>query len=152
MENQIFREKSLERISSTEELRDYMRVTSPKLWMLLSVIIVLLAGLIVFSCVVTMENTIKVKADVSKFDSPNQTFEPTNYIEMQIPESAADTVKMGMRVRVEGKEGIIDSVDYNDGGAFAYAELSDHVSLLDDGIYDAEILLEAISPISFLIN
>lgn len=35
MENNLFRKKSLEHISSPEELHDYMRVTSPRLWMIL---------------------------------------------------------------------------------------------------------------------
>ena len=47
MENGLFRKKSLERISSPEELHDYMRVTSPRLWMILAAIVVLLVGFIV---------------------------------------------------------------------------------------------------------
>ena len=48
MENQqVFREKSLERISSPEQLHDYMRVTSPKLWMILTAAIVLIVGFVV---------------------------------------------------------------------------------------------------------
>ena len=41
MEN-LFRKKSLDRISSPEELHDYLRVTSPSLWMVLAAIMVLL--------------------------------------------------------------------------------------------------------------
>ena len=47
MENGLFRKKSMERISSPEELHDYMRVTSPRLWMILGAS-VLLAYLMVF--------------------------------------------------------------------------------------------------------
>ena len=47
MENKVFREKSMDQISSTDELHDYMRVTSPQLWMILSVILVLIIGFIV---------------------------------------------------------------------------------------------------------
>ena len=47
MENQIFRQKSVERISSPEQLQDYMRVTTPGVWMVLLAVILLLAGVIV---------------------------------------------------------------------------------------------------------
>ena len=61
MENPLFRKKSLERISSPEQLHDYMRVTSPRLWMLLSAIAVFLAGFIVYVSTVTLENTMKIQ-------------------------------------------------------------------------------------------
>jgi hypothetical protein len=47
MDNQLFRKKSIDRISSPEKLEDYMRVTSPRLWMLLSAIVILLVGFLV---------------------------------------------------------------------------------------------------------
>ena len=58
MENQLFRKKSLESISSPEEMHDYMRVTTPRLWMLLTAIVVLVAGFIVYASMTTLENTI----------------------------------------------------------------------------------------------
>ena len=67
MEN-LFRKKSLERISSPEELHDYLRVTSPRLWMVLAAIMVLLAGFIVYASTATMENVMAVKVEVETFD------------------------------------------------------------------------------------
>ena len=55
MENQLFRKKSLERISSPEEMHDYMRVTSPRLWMILAAIVVLLGGFIAYAATTTMK-------------------------------------------------------------------------------------------------
>ena len=47
---QIFREKSIERVSSPEQLDDYIKVTTPSVWLILSATIALLAGVcIVFS-------------------------------------------------------------------------------------------------------
>ena len=65
MENGLFRQKSIDRISSPESLHDYMRVTSPRLWMILAAIIALLAGFIVFASMATMENTMPLKVTVS---------------------------------------------------------------------------------------
>ncbi len=45
---QIFREKSLERVSSPEQLDDYIKVTTPSVWIILAATIVLLAGMIIW--------------------------------------------------------------------------------------------------------
>ena len=64
MDNQLFRKQSMDRISSPEQLQDYMRVTSPGIWMVLSAVIVLLAGLIICSMVGKIETTYEVNAEV----------------------------------------------------------------------------------------
>jgi len=45
---QIFREKSIERVSSPEQLDDYIKVTTPSVWLILSATIALLAGMIIW--------------------------------------------------------------------------------------------------------
>jgi len=42
----VFREKSLERVSGPESLNDYIRVTSPSVWIVLAALVVLLAGIV----------------------------------------------------------------------------------------------------------
>ena len=49
--NGLFREKSLERISSPEQLDDYIRVVSPAIWLLLIGVVLLLAGVLVWASV-----------------------------------------------------------------------------------------------------
>ncbi len=44
----VFREKSLERISEPEQLHDYIKVTSPGIWLVLIAVVVLLAGVLVW--------------------------------------------------------------------------------------------------------
>lgn len=51
MENKnttIFRQKSIDRISSPEQLHDYIKVSSPSSWVILIAIIVLLIGVLVW--------------------------------------------------------------------------------------------------------
>ena len=43
-EFKLFREKSLEAVESPESLNDYMRVTSPGVWLVLAAVIVVLIG------------------------------------------------------------------------------------------------------------
>ena len=158
MENQLFREKSLNRISSPEELHDYMRVTSPKLWMILGAIAVLLVGFIVYASTAKMENTVPIKVDVQIYefepeDKPGETVQQ-HVISGFLPVSWLDTVKTGMRVRIGSEEGII--------GWIVTLEGDDQISLIIDmdnkfiplksGSYDAELVLESTTPISFLWN
>ena len=45
----LFREKSLERISSPEKLDDYIKVTTPSVWLVLAATVTVLIGIIVWS-------------------------------------------------------------------------------------------------------
>ena len=51
----IFREKSLERVSSPEQMDEYIRVTTPSVWVALIALAVLLAGFLIWSIFGTME-------------------------------------------------------------------------------------------------
>ena len=54
----LFRKKSLERLEAPEELNDYIRVTTPSVWMVLLAAFILVAGMLVWSIfgTVSMEN------------------------------------------------------------------------------------------------
>lgn len=51
MEEKIFRQKSIDRVSNPEDLNHYIKSTSPSLWFVLAAIIILLIGAIVWACV-----------------------------------------------------------------------------------------------------
>ena len=51
----IFRQKSMDRVSSPEQLNDYIRVTTPSVWLVLLAIVVLLAGMLAWSVFGTVE-------------------------------------------------------------------------------------------------
>jgi len=55
MDNSIFRKKSLERISSPESLNDCLHVTSPAVWLILTAVILLLAGMLIWSSVASID-------------------------------------------------------------------------------------------------
>ena len=60
MSQPIFRQKSMEKISSPEQMNDYIRVSNPSVWMILAAVIVLLAGVCVwgmFGCLDTSFQT-----------------------------------------------------------------------------------------------
>ena len=47
----IFRQKTIDRISSPEQMTDYLRVTNPGIWVILVAVILLLAGVFAWSMV-----------------------------------------------------------------------------------------------------
>jgi len=49
MENRIFREKSIERVTSPEQLNDYVKVSNPDIWMVLLSIFILLSGALLWA-------------------------------------------------------------------------------------------------------
>ncbi len=51
----IYREKSLQRIASPEQLNDYIRVTSPSVWIVLAATVALLVGIIGWGIFGTVE-------------------------------------------------------------------------------------------------
>ena len=58
--SELFRKKSLERISSPEQLDDYIKVTSVPVWIVLLAIVVILSGMLAWASFGTVES---VKAD-----------------------------------------------------------------------------------------
>lgn len=48
MKESIFREKSIDRMKEPDELNDYIRITEPKIWLLLIGILILLIVLCIY--------------------------------------------------------------------------------------------------------
>jgi hypothetical protein len=141
MEKQVFRKKSVERISSPEQLRDYMRVTTPGTWMVLTAVILLLAGLIVSSALVNVESTIPGQAVVD---------EDGMLMQIELPLSQKSLVSPGMVVRVSDREAKVDMVFQAEDALQVLAELPEDGEKLAPGTYDAQIITETVTPISFL--
>lgn len=68
----IFREKSMDRISSPEALNDYIRVTSPSVWIALIALVILLAGMLAWS--------IFGKVEVHNEDGSTEEIAPITYV------------------------------------------------------------------------
>ena len=64
MSESLFRKKSIERISSPEEIDEYMRVTSPSMWLVLGAVILLLLGILVWSITGRIEETIEIDGQI----------------------------------------------------------------------------------------
>jgi len=155
MDNQLFRQKSIDRISSPEQLHDYMRVTSPRLWMILFIIIALVAGLIVFSTMATMESTMPVTFNVDQYelsdDKDNITTEIT--VVTAIDPAYLDAISIGQEARLaNNRKGVVDFIYQDKDMAYASIAMENPEVLLPDGEYPGEIVIEKKTPIDFLLN
>ncbi len=154
MDNQLFRKKSLERISSPEEMHDYLRVTSPRLWMILSAIVILLAGFIVYASTTVMENTMPIRLTLEELEVTDENeAERYTIVSGRLPLAQKDLIAPGMKVRMGTEEGAVTFifVDAEDEASFIVEMEHDDLNL-PDGEYDAELVLESTTPISFLWN
>ncbi len=53
----IFRQKNIDKVSSPEQLNDYIRVTTPSVWLVLAALVLLLIGMLAWSVLGTVEAT-----------------------------------------------------------------------------------------------
>ena len=131
----IFRKETLDRISSPDQLTDYLRVTNPGIWVILATVILLLFGLIAWSAVGTLETKAEAKVVVKDYQA-------------QVVVSGTETVKEGMPLRIDSQEFKILSVEQDEyGRTMAYAEVT-----MPDGIYDGCVIVEQIHPVEFLLE
>ena len=94
----LFREKSLEAVESPESLNDYLRVTSPGVWLVMAAVIVLLAGAILWGVFGHIRTTAQVAVAVSNGQSL-----------CYVPYADKDGVMDQGVVTVDGKEYVLDT-------------------------------------------
>ena len=157
MNTQLFRKKSVDKVSSPEQLDEYIRVANPGVWMVLAAIIILLAGVVVWGCIGHLDTTL----DTAVVCEGGEAL-------VYVKEADIEKIQVGMTVRVGDSECVISEISANpqrvDGSMTEYAI---HASGLTegewvyavklsgdfaDGVHKAAIVIESISPISFILN
>ena len=157
MNQQLFRKKSVDKVSSPEQLNEYIRVANPGVWMVLAAIVILLAGVVVWGCIGHLDTTLDTAVVCENGEAV-----------IYVKEADVEKIDVGMTVRVDDKEYKVSEISSEptrvDGTMSEYAV---HVSgltegewvyavkvsgELSDGVHKAEIVIERISPISFILN
>ncbi len=137
MQQSLFRKKAMERISSPEQLSDYLKVTSPGVWSVLVAVVVLMTGLIVWAAVGTLETIVDATVIVQD-----------HVAEIVAAGQGTDKLRAGMPLRIAAQEFTIASVETDVyGRETAYADV-----VLPDGTYSADIVIEQTRPIEFLLE
>ena len=136
-----------------------MRVTSPRLWMLLGAITRLLAGFIVYASTATMENKVTIQLAVETFEGSQTAGTEGDRARMSIvsgrlPLSMADSVNVGMTVHLGQYAGTVSWVAQlaQENEISVIVDMENGYVPLPDGTYDAELVLESTTPLSFLWN
>ena len=147
----------MDKISSPEQLHDYVRVANPGIWMVISAIAILLAGVVVWGFIGKIDTTM---ATAIVTDHGNAV--------IYIGESDAEKIEVGMTVRCGEEEYKITEIAKEpikvDGSLTDYAIHASGLTVGEwvyevnidgkhsDGVEKAEIVIESISPISFILN
>ena len=157
MSKNLFKKSSIDKVSSPEQLNDYVKVANPGLWMVVSAIIILLAGIIAWGYIGKIDSTV-----------PTAIVTEGGNAVIYIGESDVEKIEGGMIVRSDDKEYKITEISKNPIRVDAsFTEYVIHASGLTvgewvyavsldgehfDGVEKAEIVIESISPISFILN
>ena len=154
----LFREKSLEAVESPESLNDYLRVTSPGVWLVLAAVICLLIGAILWGIFGHIKTTTQVAVSVENGKSV-----------CYVPYDKAEGVLSNGVVTLDGVEYPLSSVgDYEVIVLNADASMrllragslsvGDPVVVvptdtgLPDGVYSGVAVTEDLRPISLLLQ
>lgn len=157
MENQTFRKKSVERVASPEQLNDYVRVANPGVWLALAAVLALLVGACIWGVFGRLDTTLTAVAIAEK-----------GSISVYVKEADISSVEEGMTVTIADREYTVSSISAVP--IAVTAELGDYAlhlgglqvgewvytvvlaGELADGIYAADILIDSVSPMSFVFN
>lgn len=155
----IFRKDAVDKLNSPERLDEYLRVTRPSTWLLLGAIAALLIGACVWSVFGHMDTIVSTAAWVMEDET-------VCYVR------ADDVAKLqpGMEVKVSGEVMTVVSIAETptrvnqtelgtylltvgglQEGEWVYTAVLSGGSL-PAGIYPAEIVVESIAPMSFILN
>lgn len=137
MENPIFREKSLKRMSSPENLEDYIKVANPSIWLLLGAIAIFLISCMIWGKFGKLETTVSVSGIVKNG-------------EMRVADiqSKMEKVDVGMDVKLKGE--VVGEVTKVEDLPRGEMEVTIHTYTVANGHYRMHIIAESVEPLSFI--
>ena len=159
MAHSIFRKTSLDRVSDPEQLNDYIRVTNPGVWMIMCTVILLLTGICVWGVFGRLDTTVTVGAVTEN----GQTI-------CYIKQTDLDSLDTGMQVKIGDESYQISNISRQPvpvddtftqyllhvggltEGEWVYIAALDDVHGENGMITRAEIVIESIEPIQFVLN
>ena len=121
----LFRKKTVDKISSPEQLTEYLRVTSPRMWIILAAVIMVLFAVIVWGILGRMETVKEARVIVSDGQARIVTVDST-------------VIEKGMTMRIDGQEFTIGETESDEfGRPVGLADVA-----LPDGSYDGTIVID----------
>ena len=139
MREEIYRQKSLDKVKSPENLDDYIQVSNPGVWLLLVSIIVLLAGACAWGIFGHIDSTVETSVHAEN-----------GAVTCYIAEDDMTSVQVGMSVRFGGFKAIITEIRSLD--MLGYSCTLQPEQPVPDGVYEGKIVTDSLKPISFVLN
>lgn len=153
---QIFRQKSLDRVSSPEQLDKYIKTTTPSVWLLMAAIIVFLCGVIVWATVGKIETSSETgcivnngKATCIISEADYERVSKDAYLELEENKLEISVAKNPLEANESTNAFILHAANIEKGDW--YYEVSAKTSLAN-GEYSGKVVFEIISPITFVLN
>ena len=152
----LFREKNLERLESPEKLNDYLRVTSPGVWMVLGAVIVLLIGVCIWGVFGRIQATTQAVVITESGDSsclvPQAALEGVlQYRTIEIDEEKRELVPDVLEPQVITES---TNVYIMLAGGLRVGDIVYPIALAEplgtDGFVTGSIVTEILSPLSLL--
>ena len=156
-DNKLFRKKTLERFTSPEQLNDYIKVSNPGVWMVLVAIIVILIGVFVWGIYGRLDTKLTVATQITDGNAV-----------CYVKKADIASVKVGQTIQIGSNRYTVDSVSAVPTAVTdEFGEYALHVGTLStgewvyevsfnaqmaDGTYAAEIVIDSVAPISFVLN
>ena len=153
----LFRAKNIERIESPESMNDYLQVTSPGVWLVLSTVIIFLIGVCIWGVFGHIDSTAKVAVVATE----DETI-------CLVPEDALKSAIDNHTIRIDSEdyelapstldpEIITESTNvyWLLAGDLSIGDIVYKIPLslqMPEGVYNGTIVTETLSPLSLLLN
>lgn len=116
-------------------MTEYLKVTKPRMWVILASAMLLLIAMLIWASVGTLENRAGIRAIVKSNEA-------------QIVSPDGHDLAPGMKLIIQGQETSILSLSYDEfNRPLACASLT-----LPDGAYDGTVILGSTRPMDFLLG
>lgn len=161
----LYREKSVDKFTSADELNNYTKANHPSLWVLLSALLCIAVGFLIWTFVgdisITVSASASVEDDIATLYIHNEEAKPVDAKQevlindsfFIITEKSSNPEKVTQEFMNENPKIVeLGKFKLNDYYIAASAELKASESKVSNGTYSSEITVEHIKPIKFIFN
>jgi len=159
MNKDIFRKESIEQMKTPDDLKQCIKVASPGMWLMMGAILIFMVGGVVWSIFAKLETkvaaAVEIKGDdaicyVSEDDPVSEgmpiRIKDTEYM---LGEHSEKLVKL--RVENSDDDTLLHMMNKDSDGWYNIYEIAGFENI-EDGIYKGEVIIDSVSPFSFLTN
>ena len=152
-------DKKFKKVNSPEQLNQYIRLSNPGVWILLLAIVVLLVGVCIWGYFGKIDTKIKTVVVSDNY---------TSYL--YVKEEDMAKIKNGMQVELNNNENIFEIADIGETPEKVTEDMDEYARHLGnfqvgewvykcrlnknvkEGTYSADVVIESISPMTFIVN